>query len=232
MTPIGIIGAMEIEVNALKEQMNMTKVQTIASMNFYEGTYHQKPVVIVRSGIGKVNAAVCTQILIDRFGVGMVINTGIAGSLQAQINIGDIVVSTEALQHDMDATGFGYAPGVIPQMDLSVFPADLSLIELAVSMCHEVNPDIQIHPGRIVSGDQFISHHDKKEFIKSNFAGLCTEMEGAAIAQSAWLNHIPFVILRAISDKADGSAQMDYGEFEAKAAKHSFQLVDAMLMCL
>lgn len=232
MKSIGIIGAMEVEVNTLKERMDVEDVIHMASMDFYKGTYHKKPVVVVRSGIGKVNAAICTQILADRFDAGIIINTGIAGSLQSFIDIGDIVISSDALQHDMDATGFGYGLGVIPQMETSVFTADSQLVDAAVNACALVNPDIQAHVGRVVSGDQFISDNDKKDYLKENFGGLCTEMEGAAIAQAAYLNNIPFVILRAISDKADGSAHMDYPEFEAKAAQHSLNLVDEMIKVL
>ena len=229
MQTIGIIGAMEIEVTTLKERMQFEEIVTIASMDFFKGTYHGKNVVIVRSGIGKVNAAICTQILADRFHATAIINTGIAGSLQSSIDIGDIVISSDALQHDMDATGFGYPVGVIPQMETSDFTANAQLMEIARNACAKVNPDIHTHVGRVVSGDQFISDNDKKAFLKETFDGLCTEMEGAAIAQAAYLNHIPFVILRAISDKADGSAQMDYPEFEAAAARHSINLVDEMI---
>ena len=229
MQTIGIIGAMEIEVTTLKERMQVEEIVTIASMDFFKGTYHGKNVVIVRSGIGKVNAAICTQILADRFHATAIINTGIAGSLQSSIDIGDIVISSDALQHDMDATGFGYLVGVIPQMETSDFTANAQLMEIARNACAKVNPDIHTHVGRVVSGDQFISDNDKKAFLKETFDGLCTEMEGAAIAQAAYLNHIPFVILRAISDKADGSAQMDYPEFEAAAARHSINLVDEMI---
>ena len=229
---IGVIGAMEIEVEALKKNMNIEEIVDVASMQFCKGTYGDVHVVIVRSGIGKVNAGMCTQILADRFNVDMVINTGIAGSLQAKIDIGDIVVSTDALQHDMDATGFGYALGVIPQMETSVFQADEDLRKLAVTTCQRVNPDIHVYEGRVVSGDQFVSDQDRKDAILKEFQGCCTEMEGAAIAQAAYLNHIPFVIIRAISDKADGSATMDYSEFEAKAVEHVVNLMDGMLRSL
>ena len=229
MNCLGIIGAMEVEVDTLKARMNVDEVVEKASMAFYKGTYKDKNVVIVRSGIGKVNAAICTQILVDSFGVDAVINTGIAGSLQAKIDIGDIVVSTDALQHDMDATGFGYAKGVIPQMETSVFVADEMLRKVAKESCEAVNMDIHVHEGRVVSGDLFISDQAVKNSILENFQGYCTEMEGAAIAQAAYLNKIPFVIIRAISDKADGSASMDYSVFEAKAVEHSVNLVDAMI---
>ena len=181
--------------------------------------------VVVKSGIGKVNAAVCTQILADCFQVTAVVNTGIAGSLKNEINIGDIVLSKDALHHDMDSTGFGYPPGQVPRMDVLAFEADEKLIELAKNCCDSVNPDINSFVGRVVSGDQFISGKDKKEWIKSQFDGFCTEMEGAAIAQTCYLNHIPFLIIRAISDKADDSAQVDYAEFEAKAITHSVNLL-------
>lgn len=222
---LGIIGAMEIEVNRIKEQMEDVSVTDKAGMSFFEGKWNGKDVVVVRSGIGKVNAAVCAQILADTFHADVIINTGIAGSLKNEINIGDIVLSTDAIQHDMDAQGFGYAPGVIPQMEVSDFQADEKLIELAKKCCAEVCPDIQVFTGRVVSGDQFISDKKKKEWLSSQFEGLCAEMEGAAIAQAAYLNHVPFLIIRAISDKADDSATMDYPEFEAMAAENSVKLL-------
>ena len=222
---LGIIGAMEIEVNRIKEQMEDVSVTDKAGMSFFEGKWNGNDVVVVRSGIGKVNAAVCAQILTDTFHADAIINTGIAGSLKNEINIGDIVLSTDAIQHDMDAQGFGYAPGVIPQMEVSDFQADEKLIELAKKCCAEVCPDIQVFTGRVVSGDQFISDKKKKEWLSSQFEGLCAEMEGAAIAQAAYLNHVPFLIIRAISDKADDSATMDYPEFEAMAAENSVKLL-------
>lgn len=198
-------------------------------MEFCQGICEGQNVVIVRSGIGKVNAAVCTQILCDVFKVNAIINTGVAGSLKNEINIGDIVLSEDALQHDMDATGFGYDPGVIPRMEESIFKGDETLLKLAQKVCQEVNPDIQVFRGRVVSGDQFISDHDVKQRIVNSFGGFCTEMEGAAIAQTAWLNKIPYLVIRAISDKADGSAEMDYSEFEMKAIEHTVRLMTGML---
>ena len=129
----------------------------------------------------------------------------------------------------MDATGFGYDPGVIPRMEESIFKGDETLLKLAQKVCQEVNPDIQVFRGRVVSGDQFISDHDVKQRIVNSFGGFCTEMEGAAIAQTAWLNKIPYLVIRAISDKADGSAEMDYSEFEMKAIEHTVRLMTGML---
>lgn len=229
MKRIGIIGAMEEEVEILKQRMDIKEVGQFASMDFNSGAYDGREVVIVRSGIGKVNAAVCTQILADIYDVDLIINTGVAGSLDKAINIGDIVLSTDALQHDVDATVFGYAPGVIPRMETSVFKADAGLVELAKEICTKVNPQIGVHTGRVVSGDQFVSDFQVKGRLSNTFGGCCTEMEGAAIAQTSYLNHIPFLIIRAISDKADGSAQMDYDEFEAKAIEHTVKLMDGLI---
>ena len=228
---IGIIGAMEIEVEKIREQITDGKMTSKAGMEFYTGTLYGKEVTVVRSGVGKVNAGICTQILIDLFQADAIINTGIAGSLKNEINIGDIVLSTDALQHDVDASGFGYAPGVIPQMKESVFQGDKHLIELA-EKCHKVCPEIHIFKGRVISGDQFISDKKKKEQLAKDFQGFCTEMEGAAIAQAAYLNQVPFLIVRAISDKADDSAAMDYPAFEAMAVENSVKLLSAMVQSM
>ena len=214
MRCIGIIGAMEVEVASLKEQMKDIQVTRKASMEFYSGIIEGKNVVVVRSGIGKVNAAVCTQILIDDFKAEVVINTG----------IGDIVVSTDLIHHDMNAVAFGYPVGQIPQMEAFSFHSDDALRALAVKACKEANPDIGVFEGRIASGDQFVADQGVKDFITKEFGAYAVEMEGAAIAQAAYLNNVPFLVIRAISDKADGSAEMDYPTFEAQAAEHSFKL--------
>ena len=226
---IGIIGAMDVEVAKLKEMLGATVSFEKAGMTFIEGNCCGKKVVVVRSGIGKVNAAICAQILVDKFNVNYIINTGIAGSLKAEINIGDIVLSKDTLHHDMDATGFGYGLGVIPQMKESIFKGDEKLIELAKKCQESKIPQIKTHIGRVVSGDQFISDKAKKEWIVENFEGYCTEMEGAAIAQTAYLNNVPFLIIRAISDKADDSATLDYPTFEALAVENSVKLLLAMI---
>ncbi len=229
MTKIGIIGAMELEVEQLKKEMAVNAVIKKAGMDFYEGTLSDVPVVIVRSGIGKVNAALCVQILADVFRVSHVINTGVAGSLNAKLDIGDILISQDALHHDMDATIFGYQPGEVPQMGFREFKADERMMELAKAACEKVNPDIHVMYGRVVSGDQFISSREVKERLIAQFQGDCTEMEGASIAHGAYLNSLPFVIIRAISDKADDSAERDYPTFEAAAARHSAALVKEMI---
>lgn len=229
MRKIGIIGAMDLEVDALKKAMIVDRITKKANMDFYEGILNGADVVIVRCGIGKVNAALCTQILADIFEVSHIINTGVAGSLNAKLDIGDILISTEAIHHDVDVTIFGYKLGEVPQIGVREFKADPELAELAFKACEKVNPDIKVLKGRVVSGDQFISENAVKEKLIANFQGDCAEMEGASIAHGAYLNNIPFVIIRAISDKADNSAEMDYPTFEAAAAKHSAALVEELV---
>ena len=229
---IGIIGAMEVEVATLKSQMNIKNVVTKASMEFNEGTIGNTEVVIVRSGVAKVNAGICVQILVDMFNVTHVINTGVAGSLDAKINIGDIVLSTDACYHDVDATVFGYKKGEVPQLGIHAFPADASLREAAKAAIKKAAPDLGVFEGRVCSGDQFVSSPDVKKAIIDEQGGMCTEMEGAAIAQACYLNKIPFVIIRAISDKADGSDIVDYPVFEEKAAHDCAALVKEMISSL
>ena len=226
---IGIIGAMEAEVAILKDTMEIEEVVEYAGMNFCRGKLNGREVVVVRSGIGKVNAAVCAQVLVDKFQAEVLINTGVAGSLDAAIDIGDIVISTAAVQHDMDATVFGDPLGQVPQMDTFLFPADECLVQKAKEVNEKVNPDIHTFTGIVASGDQFIASKEAKEKIVTNFHAFCAEMEGAAIAQTAYLNGIPFVVLRAISDKADDSASMDYPTFERQAAQHCVRLVEEMV---
>ena len=228
MKVIGIIGAMEEEVAMLKEKMTEVTVHHKAGMEFFRGKLNEKEAVVVRSGIGKVNAAACTQMLIDLFDVKMIVNTGAAGSLDSRINIGDIVVSTEVIQHDLDVTDLGYKPGDVPGTG-KVFTSDKLLHDLAVSCSHEANPDVTVYEGLILTGDQFISGQEKKNWLIDTFHGLCAEMEGGAIAHVASLNEVPFLIIRSISDKADGSATMDYTQFSKMASYHSARLVEALI---
>ncbi|MCR5101642.1 MAG: 5'-methylthioadenosine/adenosylhomocysteine nucleosidase [Butyrivibrio sp.] len=225
----GIIGAMEEEVAHLKSEMDVKRTVKKASMEFFEGTIGNTEVVVVKSGIAKVNAGICVQILVDIFEVTHIINTGVAGSLNAKIDIGDIVLSEDACYHDVDATIFGYKKGEVPQLGVSEFKGDKWLIEIAQKSIKEAASDVNVFVGRVCSGDQFIADDSVKQNIIDNFGGLCTEMEGAAIAQASYLNNVPFIIIRAISDKADGSGSVDYPTFEKKAAKDCAALVDAMI---
>ena len=225
---LGIIGAMQDEVHDLFNLMEDRKTETVGRWQTYSGKLSGKDCVIVRSGIGKVNMAACTQMLIDRYDVDFVINTGVAGSLDAAINIGDIVISTDCIQHDMDAVAFGYDIGVIPQMDCSTFVADEKAGKTAYEVCKKVNPEIGVGFGRVLSGDVFVADKARKDYLVKTFNGKCTEMEGAAMAQVAYINKVPFLVLRAISDKADGSANMDYHQFELQAIKHMVKLVSTL----
>ena len=217
MTKLGIIGAMQVEVEQLLGEMEHVTPRCIAGSTFHEGTLEGLRVVVVQCGVGKVNAALCAQILCDCFGVTHLVNTGIAGSLCAELAIGDLVVSRDAMYHDFDCVKFGYPLGRVPGMDVTAFPADDALMGYAFAAAETVNPG-HTKIGRIASGDRFVAEKSVKDGIIAATQGLCTEMEGAAIAQTAYRNGVPFVILRAISDKADDSAQMDYPTFERIAA--------------
>ena len=229
---LGIIGAMDKEVDDLKDLMNeagQVKVEEHAGMQFWIGTLSGKEVVLVRSGIGKVNAAVAAEALSAIYNVEAIINSGIAGSLDARIDIGDIVLSTDAVEHDMNVLNLGYDRGVVPDQDNSVYVADEKLRKIAKEVCEEVCPDIKVFEGRVVTGDIFVSEKKMKDKMIAEFSGMCTEMEGAAIAHAAWLNKILFLIIRSISDKADDSASMDYPSFQKKAIENEEKLITEML---
>ena len=215
---LGIIGAMSQEVETLLSHLENCNSAEIAGSTFYEGTLCGLEAVVVQCGIGKVNAALCVQILCDRYAVTHVVNTGIAGSLCAELDIGDLVISRDAMYHDVDVRAFGYPMGKVPGMP-EQFEADTRLVKLAYNAAESVHSG-HVRLGRIASGDQFVCEKALKEHIIRITGALCTEMEGAAIAHAAYRNGIPFVIIRAISDKADDSAEMDYPTFETQAAHH------------
>ena len=227
MTKLGIIGAMEIEVAILKSKLEHAKVTKVGPMEFYEGRLAGCEVVIVMCGVGKVHAAMCTQVLCSNFGVNAIVNTGVAGSLDAGLDICDVLVSTDAVQHDMDVTHLGYPVGKIPGLDTTAFPADEQLRKLAFEESERIRPG-HTKTGRVATGDQFVSSQELKDRIIADTAAKCTEMEGAAIAQVAYVNQVPFVILRAISDKADGSAELDYPTFEKLAAANCAAVTEAL----
>lgn len=227
---VGIIGAMATEVERLKSHLSDAEVSRVAGMEFAQGRLGQTDVVVVQCGVGKVNAGVCVQVLVDRFGVSHVINTGVAGSLDDSLNIGDLVVSTDCVQHDFTVEPLGYRPGEIPGLGTVNFPADERLRAAAVEAAREVAPKISVAEGRVVSGDQFITDAADKTRLSEVFGGSCCEMEGAAIAQVAWLNEVPFVVVRAISDKPGYEGQtVDYATFEAEAAANCARIVERMV---
>ena len=217
-TVIGIIGAMDEEVATLKEAAKITKTTKIAEMEFCEGKLGNNRVVIVQCGMGKVNAGICAHTLINDFGCTKIVNTGVAGSLDNRLDIGDIVVSVDAVQHDFDVKPIGFQKGEIPYTGLYAFPADGEMRAMAMEAAGKAAPDIHAYEGRVCSGDQFVVTEEQKQAITSNFGGMCCEMEGAAIAQACYLNNTPFVVIRAISDKSDGSQSMEFETFKAAAA--------------
>ena len=230
---LGIIGAMDVEVATLKEIMTAKVERTIAGAVYCEGRLEGLPAVVVQCGVGKVNAALCVQALCDCFGVTHIVNTGVAGSLDARLDIGDFVISREAMYHDFNCSTLNpdYAVGQVPGLPVKAFPADGMLTELAFSAAESICPG-HAHIGMVASGDQFVCHNEHKKTIIENTGALCTEMEGAAIAHAAWRNGIPFVVIRAISDKADDSAEMDYPTFETIAAKRCAEVTRQMAKSL
>ena len=226
---LGIIGAMDEEVAKLKEMIENLQIIYKSGMDFFSGKIEGTDVVVVKCGVGKVNAAMCTQTMIDVFDVTGIINTGIAGSLDADINIGDIVLASDTLEHDMDVAALGYEPGIIPDTSVSVFKTDDYLMDIAMQAVKASAIDVTVFTGRVVSGDQFISSKEKKEWLVSTFGGRCAEMEGAAIGHVAVLNSVPYLVVRAISDKADDSAQMDYPAFAARAIDNSVRMMTEII---
>ncbi|ENZ04051.1 MTA/SAH nucleosidase [Clostridium thermobutyricum] len=225
---IGIISAMSEELELLLNDMEIEEKTHKANMTFHKGKVWGKDVVAVVSGIGKVNAAVCTQILISEYKVNSVINVGVAGGIGKDIYPGDVVVAENLVQHDMDTTVFGDAHGQIPRLDTFDFTCDKELVRLAKLACDEIK-EINTFSGRIVSGDQFIASVDKIKWLESEFGAAACEMEGASIAHVCYLNSIPFVIIRSISDNANNGAHMDYEKFIPIGVKNSTTILKAMI---
>ena len=226
---LGIIGAMTVEIESLKAQMKNLEITEKAGMEFCSGILEGVDAVLVVCGVGKVNAAMCVQVLADCFGVTHIINTGIAGSLCAELDIGDLVISKDAIYHDFtcQALNPAYVVGQVPGLPVRGFAADGDMIACVLQAAEQVHAG-HIRVGTVASGDQFVCQKELKEQIITNTGALCTEMEGAAIAHTAWRNNIPFVVIRAISDKADDSAQMDYPTFEAIAAQRCAAVTKAV----
>ena len=225
---LGIIAAMSEELDLLLQDMKLKQKQTIANITFNEGTLFGKDVVAVVCGIGKVNAAICTQILITSFDVDKVINVGVAGGVKKDIYPGDIVVSDSLVEHDMDCSVFGDPIGQIPRMDTFDFKADADLIALAKDACAKLD-NVKSYIGRIVSGDQFIASPEKVKYLDEKFSASACEMEGASIAHVCYSNNVPFVIIRAISDNANNGAHVDFEKFTPIAVKNSTAIIKEMV---
>lgn len=224
----GIIGAMDDEIGLMQNRLEDPEIKVIGGMEFFQGQWQDKQVVLVRSGICKVNAALCTQTLITQFDVDAVIFTGVAGALDPSLDVGDIVISSDAIQHDVDATAFGYAPGQIPGLELA-FSADENLVSKARRAAANALGDNKVIVGRVLSGDIFLADPDKARELEHKFQGACVEMEGAATAQTCHRYGIPFVIIRSISDRADGSANIDFKQFVKQSAFNAMSIVENIL---
>ena len=225
---LGIIVAMEEELEVILKIMKKDKTEVKANMKFHSGEISGKKIIAVICGIGKVNSAVCTQILISEYNVKNVINVGIAGGIGKDIVPGDIVIGDSLVQHDVDATAFGDVIGQIPRLDTFDFKADKTLVKLAKEAC-EKSTNHKSYVGRIVTGDQFVADLDKIKWLSEEFDALACEMEGASIAQTCYLNDIPFVVIRSISDNANTGAHMDFEKFKYLAVENSSQILKNMI---
>jgi len=228
---IGIIGAMEVEIRNILAQMTDISTKNIANVDYHQGELGDKPVLVALCRVGKVNAAHTTSVMIANFNVSGIINVGVAGGIGGDVEIGDVVVSTDLVQHDVDATTFGYALGHVPSLSETFFTADDALCESAKKAGENIlaNHGRKLHMGRIATGDQFIASPADKNSILENFGALAVEMEGAAIAQVCVLTNTPFVVIRAISDKADGTAHEDFPAFVEQTAQISAAIVTEMI---
>ncbi|WP_315114456.1 5'-methylthioadenosine/adenosylhomocysteine nucleosidase [uncultured Clostridium sp.] len=225
---IGIIGAMIEEVEPLLKDLKLERKLVKAGMEFNHGELWNNEVVIVKSGIGKVNAAVCAQILIDDFNVDAVINVGVAGGVGNDVYPGDVIIGENLVQHDMDSTAFGEKRGQIPRLDTFDFKCDETLLLKAKRACEKMN-NCKYFVGRIVTGDQFIADSDKIKWLSEEFSALACEMEGGSVAQVCHLNDIPFVVIRSASDNANNGAHMDYEKFKPIAVNNSVTILKNML---
>uniref|UniRef100_UPI003D0006B5 5'-methylthioadenosine/adenosylhomocysteine nucleosidase n=1 Tax=Alcaligenes faecalis TaxID=511 RepID=UPI003D0006B5 len=228
MSTLGIIVAMREELEIVLERLQEPQTIQRAGMDFHRGSYLGKPVVAVVCGVGKVNAAACTQMLISEFAVGSIINIGIAGAVEPSIRPGDIVIANTLVQHDVELQALGLAPGQVFRLDTFDFPADPALLTIAQTAAQQIEGH-QVHTGRIVTGDQFIACNDKIQWLSATFNALACEMESGAIAQVCYLNTVPFVCIRSISDNANNEAHMDFDTFLPIAVNNASTLLHAMV---
>ncbi len=229
MKTFGIIGAMEEEVSGIKEKMQIVNIKTLVGIEFCLGKIAGNTVVLVRSGIGKVNAAICAQVLVDLYAVDFIINVGVAGACDEKLNVGDLVISSDLVQHDFDTTAFGDPIGTIPRMGMRFFKADEELVQLISAQAKTCIDESRMYIGRIASGDVFVSSSEQKRSIKKSVNPLCVEMEGAAIAQACVLNMIPFAVLRLISDNSDNNANVSFAEFIKDGTKLTAKIITDLI---
>lgn len=221
---LGLIGAMEVEVTSLASSMKNRRDEEVGGFLFMLGEIEGVECVLVRCGIGKVAAAVATQTMILKYAPDLIVNTGVAGALSSLLRPGDIVVSQNALQYDMDTSPLGDPVGLISGIQKIFFDADETAVQTLSAIAEKMTGKVLV--GTVCSGDRFVASPEEKDRILSLFeSGVACEMEGGAIAHTAYLSRTPFVIVRAISDSADGSSHMDYPTFLKQAAKTSFEMV-------
>ena len=234
--PIGIIGAMDSELSLLLASMQRQRREELYGITFHTGILYDRQIVLVKAGIGKVNAARCTQLMIDRYHPAAIINTGIAGGLAPMLQVGDIVVADGLVQHDFDVTAFGHVKGYLCTGEddrvPTVFHTDRRISDALAKTAQVVICKEKVHTGLIATGDQFISGRDSRAAIYETFHALAAEMEGGAVAQAAALSGVPFAVIRAISDLADGTAAGSYDVFEKQAANNSAATVKQALRLL
>ncbi|MBR3439120.1 MAG: 5'-methylthioadenosine/adenosylhomocysteine nucleosidase [Clostridia bacterium] len=221
----GIIGAMEIEIKTIRSKMENKQSSFAGGIEFVSGTLNGNEVVTAVCGIGKVCAAMCTQAMIMKYKPSLIINTGVGGTLTDELSVCDIAIADCVCQHDFDLTPIGEVPGKIPAVDTVKIPCDERAVEI-LTLCAEQFDGIKVKTGTIASGDQFIASDDQRRRIVDTFGAISCEMEGAAIGQVSRLNDIPFAIVRAISDSADGSAEMTYNEFLPIAADNAAKMIE------
>lgn len=222
---LGIIGAMSCEIEELKQVMTIRRTEHVAGMTFYMGKIEHTDIVLTISGVGKVNAAACAQLLISKFNVTHIINTGVAGAISETLAVGDVVIASDVTYHDVRPAQM---KNCFPFQDS--FPAHAKLIALAQQACNQIKEITHYYTGRIVTGEAFIEDSKTKQWISQAYHAACVEMEGAAIGHVAYINQIPFIILRSISDKANEKATISFETFAHRAAKTSCQIVMQMLI--
>lgn len=224
---IGIIAAMNVEMESLRSHIENPVTETVGGVTYVSGRLEGQEVVTAVCGVGKVFAALCAQAMILRYRPECIINTGVAGTLTDRLSVGDIAVSTGVVQHDMDTSPIGDPLGLISGINKVVLPADEALAKKLTACASALG--IKTLPGIVASGDQFVASAARKAFIVGQFDAIACEMEGAAVGQACYVNGVPFCVLRAISDSADGSSHMDYPAFTRLAAEQSVRLLLAFL---
>ena len=225
---IGIIGAMKIEISAIRELMQDTETKALGGIEFVSGTLHGRQIVTAVCGIGKVAAAMCAQAMILGYSPELIVNTGVGGTLTKDLSVGDIAVAESVVQHDMDTSPLGDEVGFISGINVINIPCDAKAVAKLIE-CAADFEDVKTLKGVIASGDQFIADAGKKDFIAGNFSAIACEMEGAAIGQVCYTNGVPFAVVRAISDSADEEAHMSYAQFLPAAAANAAKMIEFMV---